>query len=69
MCIDPNAQAVWSKLDSQQKLRILNNVYWVTCKNTAGIGDTNVSLCKHGIELMGVCTICGGPVTRVIEIN
>ena len=40
---------------------------YVTCRESAGIGNVSGKVEKGMLVLNGKCTHCGGPVARVIE--
>jgi hypothetical protein len=63
----PKAKKIWQAIPAEIRLKILNNVWCVECKQTAGIGNVSGKVESGMLVLRGVCTLCGGDVARVIE--
>ena len=63
----PKAKKIWQSIPGDIRLKILNNVYCVQCKDMTGIGNITGKIEKGMLVLRGVCTRCGGEVARVIE--
>jgi hypothetical protein len=63
----PKAKKIWESIPGNIRLKILNNVYCVRCRDTAGVGNFTGKIEKGTLLLRGVCTRCGGEVARVIE--
>jgi len=66
--LTPRAQKIWDAIPGQIQMKLLNNVWCVSCRVESGIGG-NVSgkVSKGMLVLQGRCTRCGGSVARVIE--
>ena len=65
--LTPKAKKVWDSIPGDIRLKILNNVYCVQCREMTGIGNFTGKIEKGMLVLRGVCTRCGGEVARVIE--
>jgi hypothetical protein len=63
----PKAKRIWESIPRDIRLKILNNVWCVQCKDMTGIGNLTGKVEKGMLVLRGVCTRCGGEVARVIE--
>ena len=63
----PKAKKIWLAIPADIRLKILNNVWCVQCKQTTGIGKVSGKVESGMLVLRGVCTRCGGEVARVIE--
>jgi len=63
----PKAKKIWQAIPAEIRLKILNNVWCVQCKQTTGIGKVSGKVEPGMLVLRGVCTRCGGEVARVIE--
>ena len=63
----PKAKKIWQAIPADIRLKILNNVWCVQCKQTTGIGKVSGKVESGMLVLRGVCTRCGGKVARVIE--
>ena len=61
------AKKIWQAIPAEIRLKILNNVWCVQCKQTTGIGKVSGKVESGMLVLRGVCTQCGGDVARVIE--
>ena len=65
--LTPQARRIWDTVAGDLQVKILNNVWCVSCKETTGIGNVSGKVEKGMLVLRGVCTRCGGEVARVIE--
>ena len=65
--LTPKAKKIWDSIPGDIRLKILNNVYCVQCREMTGIGNFTGKIEKGMLVLRGVCTRCGGEVARVIE--
>ena len=65
--LTPKAKKIWQAIPADIRLKILNNVWCVQCKQTTGIGKISGKVESGMLVLRGVCTRCGGEVARVIE--
>jgi hypothetical protein len=63
----PEAKKIWQAIPAGIRLKILNNVWCVQCKEMTGIGKIRGNVESGMLVLGGVCTRCGGEVARVIE--
>lgn len=63
----PTAQEFWSSLNPQMRIRLMNNVFYVSCKGETGIGNVSGSVKRGDLILKGICTKCGESVVRLIE--
>jgi hypothetical protein len=63
----PKAKKIWESIPGDIRLKILNNVWCVQCRNMTGIGNCTGKIEKGMLVLRGVCTRCGGEVARVLE--
>ena len=61
------AKKIWQAIPADIRLKILNNVRCLQCKQTTGIGKVSGKVESGMLVLRGVCTQCGGDVARVIE--
>lgn len=62
-----NAKKIWQAIPAEIRLKILNNVWCVQCKEITEIGSVSGTVESGMLVLRGVCTRCGGEVARVIE--
>lgn len=68
LTLTPQARAIWESIPGNMHIRLLNNVWCVSCRKTTGIGgDVTGKVSRGMLVLHGRCTSCGGPVARVIE--
>lgn len=65
--LTPQARKIWDAVPGDAQMKILNNVWCVTCSETTGIGNVSGKLERKLLVLRGVCTRYGGEVARVIE--
>lgn len=65
--LTPQARRIWDAVPGDVQMKLLNNVWCVSCSETTGIGNVNGKLERKLLVLRGVCTRCGGEVARVIE--
>jgi len=65
--LTPKAKKIWESIPGDIRLKILNNVYCVQCRDMTGIGNFTVKIEKGMLVLRGVCTRCGGKVAIVLE--
>ena len=63
----PKAKKIWQAIPAEIRLKILNNVWCVQCKQITGIGNVSGKVESGMLVLRGICTRCGGEVARVIE--
>ena len=63
----PAAKKIWQAIPADLRLKILNNVWCVQCKDMTGIGKVSGKVESGMLVLRGVCTRCRGEVARVIE--
>ncbi|MGD9090059.1 MAG: hypothetical protein PVI38_16290 [Desulfobacterales bacterium] len=63
----PKAKKIWLAIPADIRLKILDNVWCVQCKEITGIGKVRGNVESGMLVLRGVCTRCGGEVARVIE--
>ena len=63
----PKAKKIWQAIPAEIRLKILNNVWCVQCKEVTGIGNVSGKVESGMLVLRGICTRCGGGVARVIE--
>ena len=63
----PQARRRWEAIPGDIRMKILNNVWCVGCRNTTGIGEVSGKIEKGMLVLRGGCTKCGGEVARVME--
>ena len=61
------AKKNWQAIPAEIRLKILNNVWCVQCKEITGIGNVSGKVESGMLVLRGMCTRCGGEVARVIE--
>jgi len=64
MELTPLATKLWNAVPAKQRLRILNNVWCVTCMKTTSMGEVVGKVEKGELALKGICTRCGGVVAR-----
>jgi hypothetical protein len=62
----PKAKRIWESIPGDIRLKILNNVWCIQCKDMTGINNFNGKVESGMLVLRGVCTRCGGAVARVI---
>lgn len=67
MDMTPQAKKLWEQIPSDVRVRLLNNVYCVSCKGTTGIAQVRAVVEKGDLILHGRCTRCDGEVARLIE--
>jgi len=67
MNLTPRAKIRWEEIPADQRLKILNSVWCVSCGKVTGIGEVSGNIEKGLLLLRGVCTKCGKEVARVIE--
>jgi hypothetical protein len=63
----PTAKKIWHAIPADIRLKILDNVWCVQCKDMTGIGKVSGKVESGMLVLRGMCTHCGGEVARVIE--
>ena len=63
------AKHVWDSVSPKQRLRILNNVWCVTCADSASIILERASMNGGDLVLRGSCSECGGEVARLVECS
>jgi hypothetical protein len=61
------ARKFWDTVAGDIQVKILNNVWCVSCRDTTGIGNISGKVERGMLVLRGVCTRCGGEMARVIE--
>jgi hypothetical protein len=67
MELTPPAKKTWERIPPNQRLRILNNVWCVTCMKSSSMGNVSGRIEKGVLTLTGICTRCGGVVARIVE--
>jgi len=65
--LTPRARRIWNRVPGGLKVKILNNVWCIDCRDVTGIGKVSGKVERGMLVLRGVCTRCGGEVARVIE--
>jgi hypothetical protein len=65
--LTPKARKIWRTIPANIRLKILNNVWCVQCKEITEIGNVSGKIESGMLVLRGMCTRCGGKVARVIE--
>lgn len=65
--LSPKAKKIWQAIPADTRLKILDNVWCVRCKDVTVIGNVSGKVESGMLVLRGVCTRCGGEVARVIE--
>jgi hypothetical protein len=65
--LTPKAKKIWQAIPADIRIKILNNVWCVKCKEMIGIGKASGKIESGMLVLRGICTRCGGEVARVIE--
>jgi hypothetical protein len=65
--LSPKAKKIWQAIPADIRLKILNNVWCVQCKEMTGIGKVSGNVESGMLVLRGACTRCGGEVARVLE--
>jgi hypothetical protein len=65
--LTPKAKKTWQAIPADIRLKILNNVWCVQCKEMTGIGKASGKIESGMLVLRGICTRCSGEVARVIE--
>jgi hypothetical protein len=58
----------WHSLPPEHRLRVLNNVWCVSCSRGGGMKLTGARLSGGDLVLIGECLQCGGEVRRVVEL-
>ena len=61
------ARKLWEAIPGEVRVKLLNNVWCVDCRQATGICEVSGSVKKGMLVLTGRCTTCGGRVARVIE--
>ena len=65
--LTPKAKKIWQAIPADSRLKILNNVWCVQCKEITEIDNVSGKVESGMLVLRGVCIRCGGDVARVIE--
>mgnify|MGYP001826493035 CR=1 FL=1 len=65
--LTPKAKKIWQAIPADIRLKILNNVWCVQCKEITEIDNVSGKVESGMLVLRGVCIRCGGDVARVIE--
>ena len=63
----PKAKQIWESIPGNIRVKILNNVWCVSCASNRGLGKVSGKIEKGMLILRGVCTRCGGEVARGVE--
>ncbi len=63
----PKAKKIWEAIDSDIRIRLLNNVWCGNCGKMSSIGNLSGKVESGMLVLRGNCTKCGSNVARVIE--
>ena len=58
----------WQRLSPEHRLRILNNVWCVSCRRGGAMKLTDARMSTGDLVLLGECMRCGGEVARVVEM-
>ncbi len=61
------AKVIWESIPQPVRLKLLNNVFCVECKATAGVGKIKMTVESGDLLINGVCTSCGSKVARLVE--
>ena len=67
MKFTPKAKKIWESVPSEQRLRILNQVWCVQCMKSSSMGNVSAKVEKGRLSLSGICTRCGGVVAKIVE--
>lgn len=65
----PAARRAWNRVPPRFRLKILNNVWCITCRSGTSIALKSASVQSGNLVLQGQCTRCGGDVARVVEVG
>gem|GEM_PF-2284389 len=63
------AKLIWKSIPQPVRLKLLNNVYCVECKQMTGVGNIKMTVKGGDLIINGSCTSCGGNVARLIEVT
>lgn len=63
----PEAFDLWAKVPDQGKQKILANAWCSHCQAVTTMIDFGGEVVNHDLILKGVCSRCGGNVTRLLE--
>ncbi len=63
----PQARKMWENIPNDVRMKLLNNVWCVTCSKMTGVGETTMSVERRNLIIRGSCTGCGGEVARLVE--
>jgi hypothetical protein len=69
MKLTADAEKLWAEVPKEVRTKILNNVFCGKCLGAVGIGNANGHVERGDLILKGICTSCGGPVARLIELS
>jgi hypothetical protein len=61
------AAAFWANIDTQQRARILDNVFCGHCRGAVEIVAYSGSMMSSDLLLKGKCAKCGNDVARLVE--
>ncbi len=61
------AKKIWEAIPPEVRLKLLNNVYCVSCSKTTAVGNTKMTIESGNLIIKGRCTSCGNKVARLIE--
>ncbi len=66
--MSPEASILWSGISKENQKLLLGNVYCSNCGTAVQIKEDFTASVDHGdLILNGICSMCNGPVARVIE--
>lgn len=65
--LTPQAFRIWINIPGDIQIKILNNIWCITCSDITSIRSVRGKAQKGMLILKGICTRCGNPVTRAIE--
>jgi hypothetical protein len=63
----PAALKRWDEIDPLNQGKILGNVLCSTCRKAVYINIESARIERKDLILSGTCTVCGGPVVRLLE--
>ena len=65
--LTPQAFRIWINIPGDIQIKILNNIWCITCSDITSIRSVRGKVQKGMLILKGICTRCGNSVTRAIE--
>lgn len=63
------AELLWGRIPPADRERILENVFCGACLKGVQMADYSGTVQKGDVILKGNCSVCGGPVTRLVETS